>query len=106
MNTLTLTFDNESYQRLAEASERVGKPPQALVEEWVAERLAPMTTSSADQEDIRGILRSAGALAKLGTGLEQRADPTINLDKVRIALSQADLQLSDILREQRQSRPW
>jgi hypothetical protein len=105
MTTLTLDVPSKLYQRLHEEAKRLGKTPQAVVQELLVERLA-ISVSTLD--DRREILRKAGLLTELGPNLRQRAEAsTATLEMVRATLNRSGLKsLSDIVLEQRRAREW
>jgi predicted transcriptional regulator len=103
MTVLTLKLPPEVYRRLHEEAARLGKPPQIVAEEWLAERLtSPDTASGSDREKARHVLRAAGLLTELGPNLRRLADPTVRLEDISAALDQAGGKtLSEIVLEQR-----
>ena len=122
MTVLTLKLSPEAYRRLQEAAARLGKSPQAVAQEWLAERAEQLTTvheglarSSAiymvdvppvepedDRERAYQALRAAGLLTDLDPNLRRLADPMVHLESVRAALARAGGKtLSEIVLEQR-----
>ena len=103
MTVLTLKLPPQVYRRLHEEAARLGKPPQVVAEEWLAERLTPPTAApDSDRERARQALRAAGLLSELGPNLCRLADPTVRLENVRAALGRAGGKtLSEIVLEQR-----
>jgi len=103
MNVLTLRLPPQVYRRLREEAARLGKSPQVVAEEWLAERLTPPAAApDSDRERARQALRAAGLLSELGPNLRRLADPTMHLESVRAALGRAGGKtLSEIVLEQR-----
>ena len=103
MTVITLELPPEVYRRLHEEAARLGKPPQIVAEEWLAERLAPPTAASdSERERVRRALRAAGLLTELGPNLRRLADPTVHLEDVSAALGRAGGKtLSEMVLEQR-----
>ena len=104
MTVLNLKLSSEVYRRLHEEAARLGKPPQVVAEEWLAERLAPPPTTApgSDRERARQALCAAGLLTELGPNLRRRADSTVRLEDINAALDRAGGKtLSEIVLEQR-----
>mgnify|MGYP001141604300 CR=1 FL=1 len=103
MTVLNLKLPPEVYRRLHEEADRLGKPPQVVAEEWLAERLAPPATApSSDREKAHQALRAAGLLTELGPKLRRLANPTVGMEEVSAALGRAGGKtLSEIVLEQR-----
>jgi len=104
MTTLTLELPPEVYRRLHEEADRLGKPPQIVVQEWLSERLSmPIPVSgSSEREQARQALRAAGLLAEQSSHLHQCVDQKVRLEDVEAALARAGGKpLSDIVLEQR-----
>ena len=106
MPTLTLELAPEVYAQLQAEAERLGKPAESIVTEWLVERLPtpvqPAPALDDEREKVRAALRAAGLLTELGPNLKKMADPTISLDEVIAAMSRVEGQsLSDIVLEQR-----
>ena len=65
MTTLTLELPPEVYHRLHEAADRLGKPPQVVVQEWLIERLSvPIPAPDSERAKARRALRAAGLLVE------------------------------------------
>jgi len=103
MTVLTLNVPPEVHRRLDEEASRLGKPLQAVAEEWLAERMAPPTaTPSSDRERAHQALCAAGLLAELGPNLRSRADSMVRLEDINVALGRAGGKtLGEIVLEQR-----
>ena len=122
MTVLTLKLSSEAYRRLQEQAAHLGKSPQAVAQEWLAERAERLTAvheslarSSAiymvdappaepedDRERAYQALRAAGLLTDLDPNLRRLADPMVHLESVRAALGRAGgKSLSEIVLEQR-----
>jgi hypothetical protein len=94
------------YERLKEEAARLGKPPQVLAQEWIAEKLQPDTTPAAthNRESVRRALQAAGLLTEVSPGLQKLADASISLQEVQDILRRAGgTPLSQIVIEQRES---
>lgn len=106
MTTLTLELPPELYAHLRAEADRVGRPAEAVAQEWLVERLVDAPPASVDDERARTreALRAAGLLAEpLGPALQRIArSSTATLDEVSAALEEAGGRpLSDIVQEQR-----
>lgn len=103
MTTLTLELSPKVYRRLREQADRLGKTPQLIAEELLAERLTPQPLASGNsREKVRDILRAAGLLSELSPALRARADATVRLADVEASLRRRDgAPLSEIVLEQR-----
>jgi len=104
MITLTLELPPEVYRRLHEEADRLGKPPQVVVQEWLIERLSvPIPVSgSGEREQARQALRAAGLLVAQPPRLRQRVAQKVRLEDVEAALARVGGKpLSDIVLEQR-----
>ncbi|MBV7336270.1 hypothetical protein KFU94_50165 [Chloroflexi bacterium TSY] len=101
MATVTLDLEQELYQRLETEAIRNGKPLEALVIEWVVERLSPKPTS--ERERAREVLRAAGLLAEPSAQMRKiAAQSTMPLDEVQSALDRTGGKpLSEIIIDQR-----
>jgi len=101
--TLTLELAPELYRRLNEEAEHLGETPQSVARQWLTERLMTQIPKiDSDREKARQALAQAGLLAELGPNLRRLADPSVRLESVVAALSQAgDKSLSEIILEQR-----
>ena len=108
METFTLNMPTDMYQQLTKKASYLGQPPQVVALEWLRERLSPPpSTDTSDRTQVRDILRSTGLLSELGPELQRRADPTISLEEVVAAMSQAGgPSLSEIVLEERRAREW
>jgi len=109
METLTLNMPTDMYQQLVNLAGNLGKPPQMVALEWLRERLSPPPLPvPASEEDIGGqALRAAGLLTELSPALCELADPTVRLEEVVAAMSQAGgPSLSEIVLEERRAREW
>ena len=95
MTALTLDLPPDLYARLRAEADRLGKSVQAVVQEWLAERLAqaePAPTS--DRDRTTEALRAAGLLAELGPEMKKRAErSTATLEEVSAALDRAGANL-------------
>ena len=105
MTALTLELPPELYARLRAEADRLGRPAEALAQEWLAERLAaPAPAPGSDRARTREALRAAGLLAEpLGPALRQIAEgSTATLDEVSAALDEVGgWPQSEIVLEQR-----
>lgn len=103
MKTLSLELPPEMYHRLEEEAKSLGKPSQAVVQEWLVERLAPPPLGTgSDRDKARQALRVAGLLSERSPGVQARLDRTVRLKEVEAALSRAEGKpLSEIVMEQR-----
>lgn len=111
MTTLTLELAPEVYDRLRAEADRVGRPAEVVVQEWLAERLAappaatvaPTSTPMSDRERVAAVLRAAGLLVEPSP--EERAwakEQTVTLEEVSAALDRAGGKpLSEIILEMR-----
>lgn len=105
MTELTVQLSSDEYRRLREEAVRLGKSPQAVAAEWVAEKLTLAGPMLGDRESARRALRAAGLLAELGPHLRERADATVSLEAVNEALRRAGGRpLSEVVLEQRGAR--
>jgi predicted transcriptional regulator len=102
MTALTLELSPELYARLRAEAERQGKPPEGVVEAWLAERLAA-APAVYDRERSIAAVRAAGLLAEPSEAMRRRAaGATMTLEEVRAALDQAEGKpLSEIILDQR-----
>ena len=100
MATLTLDLPPDLHERLRAEADRVGKPVDTVVREWLAERLPP---PASDRERARAALRAAGLLAEPSAEMIRRAEQaTMTLEEVRAALDRAGGQpLSELILEMR-----
>lgn len=107
MTALILDLPPDLYARLHEEAARQGKPPEGVVREWLAERLAPPPQSEG-RAAARAALRAAGLLAvvPLADGLRNRAaGSALNTETVGADLESAGGRpLSAIIIEQRGPR--
>lgn len=103
VTTLTLELPPEVYRRLHEEADRLGKPPQVVVQEWLMERLSvPLPESRSEREKVRQVLRAAGLLVEQPPRLHQRMDRQVGLEDVATALARVGgTPLSDIVLAQR-----
>lgn len=103
MTTLTLELPPQIYQQLRERAERLGKSPQAIVREWLIERLSsPNSEPVSDREKVRAALRTAGLRIEMSPALRARVNPSLSLEEVETALAKAGgTPLSEIILEQR-----
>ena len=103
MTTLTLELPLEVYHRLHEEADRLGKPPQIVVQEWLIERLSvPRLGSDSEREKVRQALRTAGLLVEQHPSLRRRVDQKVRLEDVAASLARVGGKpLSDIVLEQR-----
>ena len=105
MTELTVQLSSDEYRRLREEAVRLGKSPQAVAAEWVAEKLSLAGPSAGDRETARQALRAAGLLAELGPHLRERADSAVSLEAVNEALQRAGGKpLSEVVLDQRGAR--
>ena len=104
MTALTLELPPELYARLRAEAERLGKPPEGIAQDWLAERLGAAAPAS-DRQRARAALRASGLLVEdpLGPALRGRVEgATVTLDEVRADLAQAGgPPLSEIILAQR-----
>jgi len=103
VQALVLELSPQVYRRLKQEADRLGKPPQTVAEEWLAERLsAPGGAPDREREQASQALRAAGLLTGLGAGLRSLADPNVPLEDIEAALARAGGKpLSEIILEQR-----
>ena len=102
MSTLTLKVSTDIYAKLQKEADRLGKPLQAVIQEWLTEQADKLPAPDNDRERARQALRDAGLLVEPGPKLSELADPTLNLEDVRNALGRArGKPLSEIALEQR-----
>jgi hypothetical protein len=104
MATLTLELPPEVYRRLHEEANRLGKPPQVVVQEWLIERLSvPVPVpESGEREKARRALRAAGLLVEQHSPLCQYVAQKVRLEDVEATLARVGGKpLSDIVLEQR-----
>jgi hypothetical protein len=103
MTTLTLELAPEVYRRLHEEADRLGKPPQVVVQEWLIERLsAPLPRADSERENVRQALRAAGLLVEQYPRLRKRVDQDVRLEDVAASLARVGGKpLSDIILAQR-----
>ena len=81
MTTLKLELSPDTYRRLREEAERVGRPVQEVARALLTERLAsPLARSTGGRDRGRAALRDAGLLVALGPGLRARAHSTVRLE--------------------------
>ena len=71
MTIMTLNLPPDIYRRLRAEAGRLGKPVEALAEEWLTERLSPAVAD--ERARAREVLRAAGLLTELGPEGKQRA---------------------------------
>ena|SRR5258706_8821148 len=102
MTIMTLELPPDVYRRLRQEAGRLGKPVEALAEEWLIERLPP-TAPVGERARAREVLRAAGLLTELGPeGKQRAARSTATLEEVRAALDRAGGQpLSELILEMR-----
>jgi hypothetical protein len=100
MATLTLDLPPDLHERLRAEADRLGKPVDTVVREWLAERLS---SPASDRERARAALRAAGLLVEFTPEERARAEEvTVTLDEVSAALDRAGGKpLSEIVLEQR-----
>ena len=103
MPTFTLELPPEAYRRLHEEADRLGKPPQVVVQEWLMERLSvPFPGSRSEREKVRQVLRAARLLVEQPPHPHQGVDQQVCLEDVAAALARVGGKpLSDIILEQR-----
>jgi hypothetical protein len=109
MTALTVELSPEVYDRLRAEAERQGKPPEGVVQELIAERLALPDASPAapqstpEREQVCAALRAAGLLVEPSPAMLARASrATMTLEEVSAALTRAGGKpLSEIILEQR-----
>jgi len=103
MTTLTLELPPEVYRRLHEEADRLGKPPQVVVQEWLIERLSvPILAPESEREKARQALRATGLLVEQRPHLRRRVDQKVHLEDVEAALARVGGKpLSEIVLEQR-----
>ncbi len=112
MTALTLELPPELYARLRAEADRLGRPAEAVAQEWLAERLDTPTPapredaapeSLSDRDRSTAALRAAGLLTELGPeGKRRAARSRATLEEVSAALSRAGGKpLSEIILEMR-----
>lgn len=101
MTTITLDLSTETYRRLKETAVRLGKAPQVVIEEWVAERLTPAVPEPLSERDrARQLLAEAGLLSEPSPGLVP--PPEATPEEIVAAFSRlGGKPLSEIVIEQR-----
>ena len=101
MRTLTLELPTTLYEQLHREANRLGKPAQSIVQEWVVERLAPPSLAQeSNREKARQALRAAGLLREINP--EWKAASEGSLEDVQAAFARAGGKpLSEIVLEQR-----
>lgn len=100
MTALTLDLPPDLYERLRAEAERQGKPPEAVVQAWLAERL-PAPASS--RERSIAAMRAAGLLIEpTPEQIAWAKTVDVTLEEVSAALDRAGGKpLSEIVLEQR-----
>jgi hypothetical protein len=103
MTTLTLELPPEVYYRLHEEADRLGKPPQVVVQEWLMERLSvPISVPDSARAKVRQALHAAGLLVEQRPGLHRQVEQKVRLEDVEAALARVGgKSLSEIILEQR-----
>lgn len=105
MKTLIVELPPDVYRHLRQIAERLGRPPQAVAQGWLIERLALPGASldkASEREKTRQALGAAGLLAELGPALQGLADASVRLEDVAASMSRAGGRpLSEIIMEQR-----
>lgn len=102
MTALTLDLPADLYERLRAEAERQGKPPETVVQAWLAERL-PAPGPADSRERSVAAMRAAGLLVE-PTPEQIAWAKTVNvtLEEVSAALDRAGGKpLSEIVLEQR-----
>ncbi len=102
MTALTVELPPELYARLRAEAARQGKAPEGVVQEWLAERLAPPSPSG-ERARSGAALRAAGLLVEPSTAMRERAArATMTLEEVSAALDRVGGKpLSEVISEQR-----
>jgi hypothetical protein len=107
MTALLVELSPEVYDRLRAEAERQGKPPEGVVQEWVADRLGPTIDEEShptpDRERVRAALRAAGLLVEpTPEQIAWAKTVDVTLEEVIDALDRAEGKpLSEIIIEQR-----
>lgn len=102
--TITVDLPPDICRELQEQAQRSGKPPELVVREWLAERLAAPQALSSDRERAREALRAAGLLVEFTAEQQARAKAavTMTLEEIQAAFARAGGKpLSEIILEQR-----
>jgi hypothetical protein len=102
MTTVMIDIPPDTYQKLRDESQRVGKSVEHMLQEWLIER-ATYAERAHEREHVRAILRAAGLLTELAPELQKRArNSTATLEEVQAAFARAGGKpLSEIVIEQR-----
>lgn len=104
MTNLIVELPQELYQKLQEQARQIGKPPELIAGEWLAERLAAAPAPMSERERAREALRDAGLLVEFTAEEQARAKAavTMTLEEVQAAFARAGGKpLSEIILEQR-----
>ena len=103
MTTLTLELPPEVYHRLHEEADRLGKPPQVVVQEWLMERLSvPIPVPDSARAKARQALRATGLLVEQRPCLHRQVEQKVRLEDVEAALARVGGKpLSEIVLAQR-----
>jgi hypothetical protein len=104
MTNLIIDLPPTMYQQLQEQARRMGKPPELVAREWLAERLSSAPAPLSERERAREALRAAGLLVEFSEEEKARAKAavTMTLEEVRAALDRAGGKpLSEIILEMR-----
>lgn len=100
MSTMRIDLSPETYKRLEEQAQRVGKALEALTCELL--EMALQACEEARPRTAREALQAVGRVRPLSADLRCKIIPGVSLDEVRMALSQAaGPSLSEIILEQR-----
>jgi plasmid stability protein len=102
MTTLTLDLPPDLLERLRSAAAQQQKPVDAVVRDWIEERLPPPKAAS-HRDTTRAALQTAGLLTEPGPHMKQRAARSkATLDEVRASLDRAGGKpLSEVVLEMR-----
>ena len=108
MTALTLELSPEVYARLRATADRLGRPAEAIAQEWLTERLTEAASPTppepmSDRERSVAAMRAAGLLTELGPeGKKRAARATATLEEVSAALSRGGGKpLSELILEMR-----
>ena len=98
MTNIIVELESTDYERLEAEATRLGKTPDSLIQEWVAERLQkPQPEQLSDNELAVRALKEAGLLTELSPELKKLANPTMTREEVEAALSRDGVSLSQIV---------
>ncbi|MEI7644615.1 MAG: hypothetical protein WCJ55_10085 [Chloroflexales bacterium] len=104
MTAITVELSADTYRKLQEQAQRIGKVPELVVSEWLSELLAKVPTPLSERERAREALRAVGLLVEFSAEEQAHAKAavTLTLDEVRAALDRAGGKpLSEIILDMR-----